>query len=1134
VSDESTSSVAIGGQAHVRDSIVAGRDVLVGRDFDLVRQPGDVCPYRGLKALGEGDTRFLIGRSREIDTVVGRITGNSKTTAIVGASGVGKSSLIWAGVVPAIRSHGYNIVVVDLLNEPATRLTADTADRPTVAIIDQAEQLFGADVETAALAAAIEAAIQGATFAHVILSFRSDFQPAFEQFKALQAIIDDSLVRIQALDGSNWREIIESPAKAVGLTLEPGLVDVIERDIPPTASALPLLAVALEATWALRYAGRLEIAGYRAAGGVAQALERQAEAVFKHLTASETQLAEWAFAMRLTQQDGGLEPTRRRATMAELSSSSFGDASDLVNRFVDKRLLAVSGSLGAPSTTVEIVHEALLRSWPRLADQWVRGTAVENRRLQGWIADATAEWTRNDRSSDALRLGPQLDLAQSAMTHRTLQLTDDETSFVTAAVRERDSQIQRAAVARSLRRWLGAAAVVAVIAGSVAGLAVRRSVREQRLSNEAKALRTSAAALALAPDHRDLAALLAVEGVARWHTVDSWSALIDVLSAPGSVAYLRGRNDSPVAAATNAKRNGQSVLVIADGSPNVRMVDPARGGDVTEPIETGLPLVEMLATMDDGRVIAGNRAGELVALGLDGTASVPIAAVQSSRLRQVVAVGPRVLATNEDGELLTWDLSGSPAAMPRASIGRPFPSITITAMAAMKDGRVALGSEKGTIAIWSAADARIESELPGVSANFIVDLAVDLSSQRIAAVGTGEVVIWDGQSEEVRVPGSLASVGWIDSETLIGGRPNGEVVELSTPSGAIIGSIRRGHHELVRSVLPVPGRSVVSLDQRGVAILWSAAEQSPIATINRQPASIDDLVVNTNGEPVAAAYPSRLALTDSGVIRLDSARGALAPDGALLIGVPPGRQGTEVAALARDVVAIGLDNGDIIVKRRDNEIRLRHDGGTIRGLAISPDGRYIAAAALDPADLRARVPIKLFDLSAGGVETLDNHELFVDSLQFSPNGKMLASGSDDRTIVIWDVASRKPLQTLRGHQDLILAMQWVNDDVLVSAGQDATVRIWDANRGLPLGGPLSSGIDNDITALGIGEQTIYAAQGRSIVSWRFGPEAWLATACRLADRDMNTNERQTYGITTAESICQLNSTALAKVTFPGT
>ncbi|MGH3847115.1 MAG: protein kinase domain-containing protein, partial [Pseudonocardiaceae bacterium] len=391
---------------------------------------GDVCPYPGLTAFGPAEAGWFFGRDLVTAEVVARLDerlAGGGLLAVVAASGAGKSSLLAAGVIPALArgavsgSRVWPVVATTpggsplgtLLERVAEETGADPAvvagdpDRfaaflgeavaiytgkpqetqscaRIVLIIDQFEEIFTdchEEAERRAFIAALGVAAQRAV-ALVVLGVRADFYGQCLAYPVLLTALQ-SPVAVGPMSAEQLREVITRPAEVEGWDVEPGLAELLLRDLgvdqdTGAASydpgALPLLAHALRATWQQRDGVMLTVAGYQRTGGIRQALASTAERAHSRLSPVEQQIARQVLLrlVNISDQDGSGDTRRRlpRARLVEaLPLRESADAVDTVLQILGQaRLLSFDTDRDVGS--VEITHEALLNAWPRLR-QWI-------------------------------------------------------------------------------------------------------------------------------------------------------------------------------------------------------------------------------------------------------------------------------------------------------------------------------------------------------------------------------------------------------------------------------------------------------------------------------------------------------------------------------------------------------------------------------------------------------------------------------------------------------------------------------------------------------------------------------------------------------------------------------------------
>jgi WD40 repeat protein len=501
-----------------------------------VRPPSDgtVCPYKGLATYQEADAGLFRGRARVVSGLVARLV-DAQLIVLSGASGAGKSSLVRAGLVPALAagalpgSAEWRAVVVTPGRRPVDALAELTGPVPpdsgVLLVCDQLEELWAAGVERAERTAFLDAVVgllEDGIVARCVAVLRGDHVGRLAEHAGFTERLGGALVLVPALTEGELREVVNGPAAAVGLTAEAELLDAVVADLAGRPAALPLLSTALVGTWERRRGDRLTLAGYLEAGGVAGAISRSAEAAYGALDEEGRAIAR-RLLVRLADTDDGGALVRRPTPLSQLDlDDPFRRA--VVDAFVARRLLAVNGDL------LDVAHEALLTAWPRLV-RWLEDDAV-GRAVRRHLAPAAQEWQRRNEAEDELLRGARLAAALDWATGVDGDLNALERRFLDASKAHADAELREAqlrvrAEARGRRRlrWLAAGlATVLAVAVVTAVLAVRSQRAADRVSRIADANRL--AALSGTAESLDLTYLLAAQGLRLRDTPETRDTLL--------------------------------------------------------------------------------------------------------------------------------------------------------------------------------------------------------------------------------------------------------------------------------------------------------------------------------------------------------------------------------------------------------------------------------------------------------------------------------------------------------------------------------------------------------------------------------------------------------------------------------
>ncbi len=534
-----------------------------------------ICPFKGLASFEPVDADYFFGRERLVAELVARLVG-AGFLGIVGPSGSGKSSVLRAGLLPALAggvlpgSGGWRRlllrpgerpleelrrVLVSGAKDPlAEALDALPANARLLLAVDQLEELFTAcrsDAERAAFADTLaRAAADPDGRAIVVVALRADFYGRFAAYPGFAELLGGNQVLVGPMQASDLRRAVELPAGRVGLRVEPGLSDALVDDVEGEPGALPLLSTALLELWQTRQENTLTLAAYRESGGVHGAVARLAEGTYARIPDEHKPLVR-ALMLRLVGEDEGDAPVRRRAPLSELDLERNEDVADVLATLADSRLVTVSEG------SVEVAHEALLREWPRL-HEWIEED-TEGRRLRRHITQAASEWDAAGRDRGELYRGARLAAALDWTADHALDVNELEREFVTES---REASEQEAKRARRTNRRLRVllAGVAVLLAAAVAGGMLAVNQRGEARDAETAQLAQRLGAQALVEDDLDRSLLLARQAVAIDRSPQTRSYLLQaLLRSPKADGIMHGRTE--FLRAIEVSRDGRTLAV---------------------------------------------------------------------------------------------------------------------------------------------------------------------------------------------------------------------------------------------------------------------------------------------------------------------------------------------------------------------------------------------------------------------------------------------------------------------------------------------------------------------------------------------------------------------------------------------
>lgn len=953
-------------------------------------------PYPGLAPFGEQDASRFFGRDREIEEILDRLR-TRRLLAVIGVSGCGKSSLVKAGITPALRlgaaaglPHRWLMHVIRPGIAPLRSLalainappdwpahTFDLVDHAQkelqdgeslLLVIDQFEELFQFRRETLTTDAGDSASVfanllinsvdQREVPIYVVLTMRTDFLGDCAQFRGLPEALNDCYYLVPRMTRLQQQEAIERPLNQWDTKIHAALVQRLLNDSADDPDHLPVLQHVLKRSWEnwdeRGAIGPIGISDYEAVGTWTDAIDHDAEAVCKRFSGHEQEirlLFQW-----ITELGAAERPWRRARPYAECLRITGLPApifDEIVSSFRDRGLLQ---AFDGTSDLIDLPHESVAWQWARLR-QWIAAEAERASQLRFLLQAARQQM---------LLTGLALD---SGLAFRS-------------ASRERLFTVERYLEPQEIlqtQAWIGRSEEFAL--------------KQQSLA-EAREL-AAWAALSLSDDpERSL-----ILGLYSWAKEQSMVAGLEEflhVALLRSPARINLSHDSSVWCVTWSPDGTKLATACADAC--VRVWNSMTSENV------------LTLTGHEGRVLS-------VAWSPDGT---------------------KLATGGYDAALIVWE-----AATGRRLMVTKAHQYAILSVAWSPDScKLATGSDDNTAIVWRAANGAVVRKLPPF-AHGVWRAAWSPDGKFLATASGDSVEVWQEERILCRLLGHRANVRSLvwspDGRRLATASFDKTVKVWNASTGEELGTLAYHQDQALDLAWSPDGALLAIASLEGVAKVWDFNTGSEWRSILGHQAPILSVAWSPEGRRLATA-------SDDGTVRVAE----LAAGCELLAIRDPDRRAPLWCASwspAGNKVASG---GDLPIANvwdaQTGNILLAIDSGGmyVESVVWSPDGKALA--------ISSDTAVTIWDAESGaGMFTLRGHEGYVGRIAWSPDGTRIATASRDKSVKLWDVGNGSEILTIRGHAMDVRSVSWSPDATkLATASDDHSAKIWEAATGREL------------------------------------------------------------------------------------
>lgn len=1006
------------------------------------------CPYPGMVPFNEALSDRFFGREQEIQELLQELRLNPFIT-VIGPSGSGKSSLVFAGLISKLRQTSlfgvgdWHMLSMRPGETPLTTLKSllpGDSNNPTqfveqvlvqqpetqqlLLVIDQFEELFTLSKDEAVPFQESLVRLSEMPNCYVVLTVRADFYPDLMTCP-LWSKIQVHRMEVVPLDNAGLRQAILKPAEAVGVFIEPALLERLVEDAAGEPGVLPLIQETLVLLWERIERRFLPLRVYQALvltresyggiqggqrTGLQVAIARRADAALANLQPNpEVQRAiSRRIFLRLVQFGEGRADTRRQQSVDALRAA--GDDFKLFQKtlahLANCRLLTLSGEeQDAVTRRVDISHEALIVGWPQL-QQWIteRREAEQTRRR---LATKVDEWVRLGRSAGGL-----LDKVELAEAQRWLESLDAINLGYDQSLAE-----------------LITASETAIKAAEEHEL---RLIQAQ-LQQEQKARKAAQSRNQILVS--GIAILLVLTGFAVYQAINARIQTLQAMVSASETLAVSNKKLNALAESLKTGRYLQKTLAGVSLSNQLKiLLSFAKIAADTQEINSFNRHTNQILSVSfspDGQMIAAaDLDGVLKLWKPDGSLVKTIQA--HDRWINSLSFSPNgqfIATVGEDKVIKLWKSDGT------FFKDLPGHSDWVLGVSFSPNSQMLASSSKdGTIKIWRIQDGQLLTTLKGHQGS-ITCVSFSPDGKWLASGGEDQMInLWqvDDRLSTIVKGSSKVLKGHLDLVSSISFSPNSQLIASSSldksvllwkVDGTLVREFQQAHQDNVLKVRFSPdGLKLASASVDRTIKVWKL-DGTLLDTLEGHSDAVRDISFSSDGKILVSASLDH-------TVKLWPLNNAFQGHRATVTNVG-------FSPITDNLIASADSDGVLILWNKEGKLlkTIKAHTGFVSSVSFSPDGQRLVSSGEDQT-------IKLWTFRGELVKALKDHQSVIKYTTFSSTGKLIASAGEDGKIKLWDREGTF-LQSIDAHQDWVNRLSFSADDRLIaSASSDTKVKLW--------------------------------------------------------------------------------------------